>query len=111
MRTRREVLYGLGAATASALALRPSDLFAFSRFAPTAVTFDVPRGACDCHVHVFDPKRFPYAVKRVYTPPEAVVEDLIELHEALHIDRVVVVQPSVYASDNSCTLDAIRRLG
>jgi predicted TIM-barrel fold metal-dependent hydrolase len=33
------------------------------------------------------------------------------LHTALHIDHVVVVQPSVYGTDNSCTLDAIRQLG
>jgi len=27
------------------------------------------------------------------------------------MDRVVVVQPSVYGTDNACTLDAIRQLG
>ena len=29
----------------------------------------------------------------------------------LHIDRVVIVQPSIYGVDNSCTLDALRQLG
>jgi predicted TIM-barrel fold metal-dependent hydrolase len=33
------------------------------------------------------------------------------LHRALHMDRVVIVQPSVYGTDNSCTIDAIRQLG
>src|SRR5882724_1057349 len=110
MHSRRHVLYGLGAVGVAALALRTSALFSSTTIARTAIGFDVPRGACDCHVHVFDPVRFPYAAKRVYTPPEASVENLMELHRALRMDRVVVVQPSVYGADNSCTLDAVRRL-
>src|SRR5688572_33349306 len=105
MRTRRQFVHGLGAIGASALALRPSALFGTT--ARTAVDFEVPRGACDSHVHIFDPKRFPYAAKRVYTPPDALVEDLLALQKALRMDRVVVVQPSVYAADNACTLDAV----
>jgi predicted TIM-barrel fold metal-dependent hydrolase len=77
----------------------------------TAVDFEVPRGACDCHVHVFDPSQFPYASERVYTPPQASVDDLRDLQTALRFDRVVIVQPSVYGTDNSCTLDAMRKLG
>jgi predicted TIM-barrel fold metal-dependent hydrolase len=77
----------------------------------TAIDFEIPRGACDCHVHVFDPERFPYANERVYTPPTASLEDLRDLQTALRFERVVIVQPSVYGTDNSCTLDAIRRLG
>ena len=111
MRTRRQVLYGLGAAGASILALRTSALGSSPAIARTAVDFDMPSGACDCHVHIFDPARFPYAAKRVYTPPQALLEDLLELQKALRLDRVVVVQPSVYGSDNSCTLDAVRQLG
>ena len=33
------------------------------------------------------------------------------MHRALYIDRVVIVQPSFYGTDNSCTLDTIRQLG
>jgi len=77
----------------------------------TPVDFDVPRGACDCHVHIFDPARFPYEPGRVYTPPQALIEDLRNLQAALHFERVVVVQPSVYGFDNACTLDAVRALG
>lgn len=80
--------------------------------ARTTVGFEVPRGGCDCHVHVFgDPARFPYAEKRVYTPQQASVEDLLQLQHDLHLDRVVIVQPSVYGTDNSCTIDGIKRLG
>ena len=33
------------------------------------------------------------------------------MHGALHITRVVIVQPSVYGTDNSCILDAMRQYG
>ena len=56
-------------------------------------------------------RAFPFASTRTYTPPPASVEDLRRLHDALHIDRVVIVHPSVYGTDNSCTLDALRRFG
>ena len=78
----------------------------------TPVDFAVPPGACDCHVHVFgDPDKFPFAPDRVYTPPEASVDDLRALQAALGFERVVIVTPSVYGLDNSCTRDAIRQLG
>jgi predicted TIM-barrel fold metal-dependent hydrolase len=112
MRTRREVLYGLGTVGASVFALRTGDaLVSSTATARTAVNFQLPRDACDCHVHIFDPARFPYMAKRVYTPPQALIEDLLDLQKALRMDRVVIVQPSVYGTDNSCTLDAVRKLG
>jgi predicted TIM-barrel fold metal-dependent hydrolase len=111
MRTRREVVYGLGAVGASLLSSRANAQVGSTPTARTPVNFEVPRGACDSHVHIFDPARFPYVAKRVYTPPVASIEDLIELQKALRLDRVVIVQPSVYGADNSCTLDAVRKLG
>jgi len=63
-------------------------------------------------VHVFgDPAKFPFATKRIYTPPQASVEELLQLQKDLHLDRVVVVNPSVYGTDNACTVDAVRRMG
>jgi predicted TIM-barrel fold metal-dependent hydrolase len=78
----------------------------------TAVAFAVPDGACDCHVHVFgSDAEFPFIRRRGYTPPPARVGELTTLLDALHLSRVVVVQPSVYGSDNSCTLEGMRELG
>src|SRR5262249_584046 len=78
----------------------------------SAVNLDIPRGACGCHVHVFgDTAKFPFAARRTYTPPPASIEELLELQRDLHMDRVVVVQPSVYGTDNACTVDAVRRVG
>ena len=78
----------------------------------TATGFAVPADACDCHVHVFGrAAEFPFAARRGYTPPPASTEELLALQRALSLSRVVIVQPSVYGSDNSCTLDGMRRLG
>jgi predicted TIM-barrel fold metal-dependent hydrolase len=109
MLTRRRVITSMAGVGAALVATRMGS--AAAPTVRTAVDSDIPRGACDCHVHVFDPARFPYATERVYTPPAALIADLRELQTALHFDRVVIVQPSVYGTDNSCTLDAIRTLG
>jgi len=78
----------------------------------TPPAFEVPHNACDCHTHIFGPAdRFPYSSKRLYTPGDASIGDLLALHCALHIDRVVIVHPSPYGTDNACTVDAVRRLG
>jgi len=78
----------------------------------TPVSFAVPEGAADCHVHVIaDPATFPFWPGRIYTPPVATADDLLALQHALHMDHVVIVTPSVYGTDNSATLDGLRRLG
>jgi predicted TIM-barrel fold metal-dependent hydrolase len=112
MLSRREVLIASGAASAAAV-LRPWTTVLASASQPgTPVKFEVPAGACDCHVHVFgDPERFPFSPSRTYTPEPASVEELRALHRAMHLERVVVVNPSVYGTDNSCTLDAVKQLG
>jgi predicted TIM-barrel fold metal-dependent hydrolase len=71
----------------------------------------IPPGACDCHVHVFGPAaRFPFVANRTYTPPDASVKELLGLQKRLGFERMVIVHPSPYGTDNSCTLDALRRL-
>jgi hypothetical protein len=78
----------------------------------TPVNFEVPPGACDSHVHVIpDPAQFPFWSGRVYTPPVDTADDLLALQQSLHLDRVVIVTPSVYGTDNSATLDGIKKLG
>lgn len=71
----------------------------------------LPAQSCDCHVHVFDPARFPYAAERSYTPGPAAVADLAAFEKRIGVERVVLVQPSSYGTDNSCLIDALRRLG
>jgi predicted TIM-barrel fold metal-dependent hydrolase len=107
MLSRRKVLQGAaslaaGATPALAAASQPS----------TPVDFAVPAEACDSHTHIFgDTQQFPMSPARGYTPEPASVAEMRTLHRALHVDRVVIVQPSIYGTDNSCTLDAIKQLG
>jgi predicted TIM-barrel fold metal-dependent hydrolase len=76
------------------------------------LTFEVPAGACDCHTHIHgDPATFPFFAGRVYTPEVALPEAMAALHRALHIQRVVIVTPSVYGTDNSATLYGMRARG
>lgn len=111
MFTRRDVLRGVVAAGAAGLVGKPNVMSAKASQPSTPVDFDVPEGACDCHVHTFDPQHFPYAPSRPYTPEPVSVEELRALHKALHISRVIVVQTTVYAADNSGVLDAMKKLG
>jgi predicted TIM-barrel fold metal-dependent hydrolase len=77
----------------------------------SAVEATVPRGACDCHVHVFGPAgRYALAQDRVFMPSPATVDDLVALQSALGLDRVVVVQASPQGTDNRCLVDALDEL-
>jgi predicted TIM-barrel fold metal-dependent hydrolase len=72
--------------------------------------FKAAPGACDAHCHVFGPAdKFPYAPDRTYTPPDAPYEALQKLHAVLGIERAVIVQATCHGTDNSATVDAIRR--
>jgi predicted TIM-barrel fold metal-dependent hydrolase len=71
-----------------------------------------PAHSCDCHFHVFGPyDRFPLDSGRHYEPATASVDEYLAVADALGIERMVIVQPSVYGTDNRCTLDAARRFG
>ena len=111
MLSRRDFLAGAGGGAAM-LAGGATIARAAASQPETPVRFTLPPGACDCHTHIFgDARRFPPAADRVYTPEPASIEEMRALHRALHIERVVIVQPSIYGTDNACTLDAVRRLG
>jgi len=70
----------------------------------TGIEFTVPKGACDCHTHVFgDTRNFPMWSGRSYTPPKALPREMAAMHRALRVERVVIVTPSVYGTDNSAT--------
>jgi len=92
--------------------LRGQIAFAKAAQPSTAVNFDVPPNACDCHTHVFaDPAKFPFWAGRNYTPETALPSELVAQQRALRMQRVVIVTASVYGTDNSSTLYAIRDLG
>ncbi len=72
-----------------------------------AVAF--PPGACDCHSHVFGPQsRYPFAPNAAYIAPDSTTEDYVRMLKTIGCERAVIVQPSVYATDNRAMLDALR---
>src|SRR5512140_3323548 len=109
MFTRRGILL---ASVAAGVIMQNRGALATAAQPSTPVNFDVPAGACDCHTHIHgDPAKFPFFAGRVYTPEPASPEEMSALHKALHIERVVIVTPSVYGTDNSATLFGMKARG
>jgi len=75
----------------------------------------LPAGATDAHVHVFDPRRHPYAAGVAYRPlPHecGTAGDLAATLTSHGVERVVIVSPTAgYRDDMRCMLDAVARLG
>jgi predicted TIM-barrel fold metal-dependent hydrolase len=100
------------ASIAAGATMTSRNAFAKASQPSTPVNFDVPAGACDCHTHIHgDPEKFPFFAGRVYTPEPASPEEMSALHKTLHIERVVIVTPSVYGPDNSSTLFGMKARG
>src|ERR1700761_3839861 len=109
MLTRRGILL---ASVAAGIAVNNRQAFAKAAQPSTPVNFDVPAGACDCHTHIHaDPEKFPFFAGRVYTPELASPEEMSALHKALHLERVVIVTPSVYGPNNAATLFGMKARG
>jgi len=99
MLTRRHLL--LASIAAGAL-MQNREVLAKAAQPSTPVNFEVPGGACDCHTHIHgDVEKFPFFDGRVYPPDPASPDEMSALHKALRMERVVVVTPSVYGTDNS----------
>lgn len=60
----------------------------------------LPAGSCDCHFHVFDGARYPYAPQRHYTPPDATLANYLQMCDRFGIDRAVLVHPTVFGADH-----------
>jgi predicted TIM-barrel fold metal-dependent hydrolase len=110
--SRRELLAGGVVAGALGIVGRTAVVSAKASQPTVKLNFTIPPGACDTHVHVFgDPKQYPFVANRVYTPETASIAELRSMLAAIHMERVVVVHPSVYGTDNRCSVDAVRQLG
>jgi 2-pyrone-4,6-dicarboxylate lactonase len=90
-------------ATASAPLCAPPD------FQPRTPKIKMPALACDTHAHVLGPAAsYDYSPARVYTPPDCLMKDYRHMLDTLGVTRAVLVQPSVYGTDNSAMLDAMK---
>jgi 2-pyrone-4,6-dicarboxylate lactonase len=72
----------------------------------------MPACACDTHMHAFGrPDRYPSVATPRYDYPGASLEQYSSVAAVLAIERMVLVQPSFYGTDNSFVLEALKRVG
>jgi D-galactarolactone isomerase len=115
MIARRTLLQGVGtaalAATTTAISLRPLTAQTVPYSAGTAPPkLKAPPNTCDCHMHIYN-SRFPAAPDAALRPGDAHAEDYRLFQKRIGTSRNVIVTPSTYGTDNSCTLDALATLG
>ncbi|KAK5114097.1 hypothetical protein LTR62_002666 [Meristemomyces frigidus] len=77
----------------------------------TRLASRIPKGTWDTHMHVVDPRSFPLDKSAQYQPSPHTLDDAHTFLSQLGITKMVIVQPSIYGNDNSCTLNGLRRLG
>ncbi|SMQ46114.1 unnamed protein product [Zymoseptoria tritici ST99CH_3D7] len=71
----------------------------------------IPPGTWDTHMHVVDPDTFPLDAAAQYKPKAHTLDQAQDFLGQLGIRKMVIVQPSIYGNDNSCTLDGLKNLG
>lgn len=76
----------------------------------SAPRLPTPPGACDTHMHIYEPG---YKVRAEASHPSqpSTLGHYVQLQKRLGLTRTVIVQPGAYGTDNTCTLEAIARLG
>lgn len=70
-----------------------------------------PVNAADCHMHIYDPARFPLAPSPRVAPTNAALPQYRLLQKRIGTTRVVIVTPRNYATRNEATITAIREIG
>lgn len=80
-----------------------------SEFTPR---FAVPKGACDCHYHIFGPgEDYPPTEGTTHLMPNALMADNAAMRERIGIERMVLVQPGGYYPNNYPMLDVLAAEG
>jgi 2-pyrone-4,6-dicarboxylate lactonase len=74
------------------------------------VDASLPAQSCDCHIHVFgDVAEYPVAnPKAAYGPPPRSIDDAWRTLGALGFERIVLVQPTIYATDHRVLHDVLK---
>ena len=68
----------------------------------------IPPDAWDNHVHVIDLEQFPVSQPASYKAHPALLPDLLSSARKLNVPNLVFVQVSMYGTDNSCQLSALK---
>ncbi|KAH8770855.1 amidohydrolase family protein [Diaporthe sp. PMI_573] len=63
----------------------------------------------DSHIHIIDPENFPLDPDRDYTPKAASIANATDFETSLGIDHACIVLPSIYGTNNSILVDALRQ--
>lgn len=76
----------------------------------TVLKLIAPPGACDCHMHIYNP-RFRAAPSWPMPLPDAPIAAYRLVQRQLGLSRAVIIQPNGYMFDNACAEDALRQMG
>ncbi|POR32233.1 4-sulfomuconolactone hydrolase [Tolypocladium paradoxum] len=74
-------------------------------------TTGMPDGAWDSHLHVLDPVRYPPLPGAAYRPGVHTVWDNAIFEHSIGCEHVVMVQPSIYGTDNTLLMESLRAYG
>ena len=76
----------------------------------TAPRLPTPPNACDTHMHIYEPG---YQLRAEASHPSqpGTLAHYREVQKKLGLTRTVIVAPSGYGADNTCTLEAMAKLG
>ncbi len=76
----------------------------------TAPKLPTPPGACDTHMHIYEPG-YPLRAEASHPSQPGTLAHYRLVKQQLGLTRTVIVAPSGYGADNSCTLAAMAKLG
>ncbi|GJN68199.1 hypothetical protein PLICBS_002242 [Purpureocillium lilacinum] len=71
----------------------------------------LPEGSWDSHFHVIDPVRFPPLPDAAYKPGTHTVWENSVFEHSIGCDYVVMVQPSIYGTDNTLLVESLKAYG
>jgi D-galactarolactone isomerase len=76
----------------------------------TAPKLPTPPDACDTHMHIYEPG-FPLRAEASHPSQPGTLAHYRMIKQQLGLTRTVIVQPSGYGADNTCTLESMAKLG
>ena len=77
----------------------------------SAPRLPTPPGACDTHMHIYEPGFEMRGAAPHPGQPATLAHYVDGVQKKLGLTRTVIVQPSAYGTDNTCTTEAMLKLG